>query len=95
MDKVLKVILIGAGNRGETYTDIMAQMSDKFKVIAVAEPIESRRNNIQKKHQIADDLCFEDWKPLLDAWKDRGCCCYFNDGQTTSGTDTESNFFAI
>ena len=46
MDKVLKVILIGAGNRGETYTDIMAQMSDKFKVIAVAEPIESRRNNI-------------------------------------------------
>ena len=24
MDKVLKVILIGAGNRGETYTDIMA-----------------------------------------------------------------------
>ena len=52
MDKVLKVILIGAGNRGETYTDIMAQMSDKFKVIAVAEPIESRRNNIQKKHPI-------------------------------------------
>ena len=43
MDKVLKVILIGAGNRGETYTDIMTQMSDKFKVIAVAEPIESRR----------------------------------------------------
>ena len=35
MDKVLKVILIGAGNRGETYTDIMAQMSDKFKVIAI------------------------------------------------------------
>lgn len=69
MDKVLKVILIGAGNRGETYTDIMAQMSDKFKVIAVAEPIESRRNNIQKKHQIADNLCFEDWKPLLDLGK--------------------------
>ena len=65
MDKVLKVILIGAGNRGETYTDIMAQMSDKFKVIAVAEPIESRRNNIQKKHQIADDLCFEDWKSVV------------------------------
>jgi len=35
MDKVLKVILIGAGNRGETYTDIMAQMSDKFKVIEI------------------------------------------------------------
>ena len=39
------------------------------KLLQVAEPIESRRNNIQKKHQIADDLCFEDWKPLLDLGK--------------------------
>ena len=35
MDKVLKVILIGAGNRGETYTDIMAQM---LSLIHISEP---------------------------------------------------------
>ena len=44
MSKVITAILIGAGNRGEAYTNIMTQMGDKFKVIAVAEPIESRRN---------------------------------------------------
>ncbi len=61
----LRVILIGAGNRGECYTDIMKEMGDQFQVVAVAEPIESRRENIRKKHQIPGDMCFEDWKPLL------------------------------
>ncbi len=62
----LKVILIGAGNRGECYTDIMKEMDDKFQVVAVAEPIESRRNHIRDKHQIPEEMCFSDWKPLLE-----------------------------
>lgn len=65
MEKKLKIILIGAGNRGETYTDIMAQMPDKYEVIAVAEPIESRRNYIREKHQIPEEYCFSDGKDLL------------------------------
>lgn len=69
MNKILKVILIGAGNRGDTYTDIMDKMTDKFKVVAVAEPIESRRKNIQKRHLLPDSMCFEDWKPLLELGK--------------------------
>ncbi len=66
MKKQLKIILIGAGNRGETYTDIMAQMPDRFQVTAVAEPIDSRRLAIQKRHGIPDELCFTDWRSLLD-----------------------------
>ena len=66
MGKLLTASLIGAGNRGETYTNIMAKMDDKFKVIAVAEPIESRRNAVRDKHQIPEEMCFEDWKPLLE-----------------------------
>ena len=69
MSKVITAILIGAGNRGEAYTNIMAQKGDKFKVIAVAEPIESRRNAIKEKHQIPDNMCFEDWRPLLSLGK--------------------------
>ena len=69
MSKVITAILIGAGNRGEAYTNIMTQMGDKFKVIAVAEPIESRRNAIKEKHQIPDNMCFEDWRPLLSLGK--------------------------
>ena len=63
--KKLKVILIGAGNRGTTYTDIMSEFSEKYQVVAVAEPIESRRNYIRDKHNIPENMCFNDYKPLL------------------------------
>lgn len=62
--KKIKAILIGAGNRGTTYTDEMKKRLDKFEVVAVAEPIESRRNDIKKKHNIPDNLCFKDWNEL-------------------------------
>ena len=48
--KTLKVVLIGAGNRGITYTDKMAETPEKYEVFAVAEPIESRREYIKNKH---------------------------------------------
>ncbi len=63
--KVLNAILIGAGNRGDTYTEVMLQCPEKFKVIAVAEPIESRRRDIAQKHGIPETMCFADWTALL------------------------------
>ena len=60
-----KLILIGAGMRGKTYTDMASGMDGKFEVTAVAEPIEERRNYIRKKHGIPDALCFSSWEPLL------------------------------
>ena len=51
--KKIKVVLIGAGGRGTIYTNIMADMPNEFEVVAVAEPNESRRNNI-----IALVVCF-------------------------------------
>lgn len=65
----LKVVLIGAGNRGITYTDVMKQMPERYEVVAVAEPEESRRNYIKETHGIPEELCFEDWKPLLSKGK--------------------------
>ena len=67
--KKLKVIVIGAGNRGGTYTDFMTQMPEKYEVVAVAEPRESRREYVQKKHNIPDNMCFDDYKPLLELGK--------------------------
>ena len=68
-DQKLKIVLIGAGNRGETYTDIMAKLPEKYEVIAVAEPIESRREAIKEKHHIPDEWCFADGKELLEKGK--------------------------
>lgn len=65
MGKKLTAILIGAGNRGETYTNVMAQMDDRFQIIGVAEPIDSRRHLIQARHNIPAHMCFSHWKDLL------------------------------
>ena len=61
----LKVILIGAGNRGTTYIRQMHALPEMFEVVAVAEPIEERRMNIQNMFDLPDEMCFDDWKPLL------------------------------
>ncbi len=63
--KKLKVIVIGAGNRGGTYTDYMTHMPEKYEVVAVAEPRDSRREYVQQQHNIPDEMCFTDYKPLL------------------------------
>ena len=69
MNKTIKVILIGAGLRGMEYTDIMKDLGDKYKIVAVAEPIESRRNYIKEKHGIDDSLCFVSYEPLFELGK--------------------------
>lgn len=63
--KKVKVILIGAGDRGTTYTDIMADLPEQFQVVAVAEPVDDRREHVKELHNIPDDMCFDDYKPLL------------------------------
>ena len=61
-----KVIVIGCGSRGKTYTDIMKnEFSEDFEVVACAEPIADRRNYMQCTHNLPDEMCFESWEPIL------------------------------
>lgn len=71
---IIKVVLIGAGNRGETYTDIMRELPDKFQVVAVAEPVPSRRNHVKSLHLIPDELCFESYAQLFEKGKIADLC---------------------
>ena len=64
--KICKVIVIGAGGRGQGYTNIMAKAPELFKVVGVAEPIDDRREYIKEKHSIADEHCFDTWEKILD-----------------------------
>lgn len=63
--KKLKVILIGAGNRGEVYTDLMHDMPEKYQVVAVADPEITRREHFKKLHNIADEYCCKHYDELL------------------------------
>ncbi len=60
-----RLILIGAGSRGKRYTDKALLFPDRYEVVAVAEPIENRREHIKELHSIPDELCFESWEELL------------------------------
>lgn len=63
--KQLKVIVIGAGGRGRTYTNIMAKAPDKYKVVGVAEPVLERLEYMKNKHGITDEYCFDTWEKIL------------------------------
>lgn len=65
MDKI-KIIVVGAGGRGKDYTDIMARFPEKFQVVGVAEPIESRREYMRTKHNIPAENCFDTWEKILE-----------------------------
>ena len=61
--KKLTVALIGAGNRGQTYTDLMKD--ERFQVVAVAEPIDARREYIKNTHNIPEEMCFTTWEDFV------------------------------
>ncbi len=63
--KALTVILIGAGNRGTGYADLMKQMPGKFQVVAVADPVRSRRDHICEQWGLPENRCFTSWQELL------------------------------
>jgi predicted dehydrogenase len=64
--KQLSVIVLGAGQRGQTYTNVMATLPEQFRVVGVAEPVEANREYIRCKHNIPDENCVESWEQLLD-----------------------------
>lgn len=61
-----KVIVIGGGQRGQIYTNVMAKMPDKFQVVGVAEPVQMNRDYIRDKHHIAPENCYTSWEQILD-----------------------------
>ncbi len=58
----LKVILIGAGDRGRIYVD---KMNERFQVVGVADPVPELRQFIKEKYGLKEENCFESWDQIL------------------------------
>lgn len=67
--KKIKVIVIGCGSRGAMYSEKMGNDREKFEIVGIAEPIDSRRNYVRDLFDIPEDMCFTDYKPLLSLGK--------------------------
>ena len=63
--KQLSFIVVGAGNRGLTYTKNMLAMPEKYKVVGVADPNPEKCARYRRRYGITEEQCFSDWHDIL------------------------------
>ncbi|MCL2407514.1 MAG: Gfo/Idh/MocA family oxidoreductase [Defluviitaleaceae bacterium] len=61
----LKAIMIGAGQRGNSYAPHAISHSDDLKFVAVAEPVEVRRNAFAEKYDINEENRLNTWEDVF------------------------------
>lgn len=66
MSGKIKVILIGAGDRGTIYANYIKNHSDEVEIVGVAEPIKERRETIKNMFELSEDRVFNSWEELLN-----------------------------
>ena len=63
--KQYSFILIGAGGRGMAYSREMMKMPDKYKIVAMADPLDFKRERCKKEFGLAEEQCYSDWRDIL------------------------------
>lgn len=63
--KRIRVIIIGAGNRGNRYATHMAEMPDKYQIVGMADPAKARRKHFQEVYGVPEEACYESWEEIL------------------------------
>ena len=67
--KQLKVILIGAGNRGRIYCRHMKNMPEKYQLVGVAEPHDLKRTAFAEEYGIPEEARYKSWEDILSVPK--------------------------
>ena len=70
----ITVVILGAGNRGSRYAEIMAHFPENYKVVAVADPAQAHREYVQQLPNIPDDQLYTDWRQVLSQPKMADLC---------------------
>lgn len=69
VSQAVRLIVLGAGNRGNVYANYALKNPDLANVIAVAEPRQNVREAFAKKHEINTENCFGDWQEIASKEK--------------------------
>lgn len=69
MREKIKVVLLGAGDRGTIYANYIKNHKDEVEIVAIAEPIKERRENIKRMFALEDELVFLSWEQALNIGK--------------------------
>ena len=67
-------IVIGCGNRGQTYSNFAKELPTWLKIVAVADPLSHRREKVAKMVSLTNpDLIVDDWTKLAQMDKLADC----------------------
>ncbi|XP_049318845.1 uncharacterized protein zgc:154075 isoform X1 [Astyanax mexicanus] len=69
MASPVKVIVVGAGSRGETYSDFASFHPELMQVVGIADPRAFARTKLQKRHKVAEENTFDDWHCVAEREK--------------------------
>ena len=61
----ISVIIVGAGNRGNRYAELMHQMPEMYEIVGMADPAEARRKHFQEEFGVPAENCFANWEEIL------------------------------
>jgi predicted dehydrogenase len=58
-------IIVGCGNRGQNYAEYALYFSQRFRIIAIADPRLAVRQRLQRTYSLDDQYVFDDWRRLV------------------------------
>ena len=59
MDKKIRVVLVGAGNRGEVYAKVALDYPDRMEIVGIVDPDPVRREIVRAKYNVPHENCFD------------------------------------
>ncbi len=66
MHAPVTVAVIGAGSRGEMFGNLVADMPELGRIVAVAEPRDAYRERFARRHRLDASAVFPDWRAFFD-----------------------------
>ncbi len=60
MEKIITVVLVGAGNRANVYASVSLEHPEKMKVVGIVDPDPVRRELMRERYNVLHENCFED-----------------------------------
>ena len=65
----VSAVVIGYGSRGAAYSSFAAKHPEKLEIVAVADPIENRREYAKKLHNLPENRLYTHWNQIEEAPK--------------------------
>jgi len=72
VDKPVRIIIVGAGNRGDVYALYALEHPSRANVVAIADPIKFRRERMAQQHNVPNEFVVATWEDIaaLDKFAD-------------------------